>query len=549
MIDDPAILAYLADAEKVLLGAHGGNGDGSSSEEDDEGTPDSDDSSGSDEGSYDLFEPDTAALNGGAMVRMARESFPENLFVFFHPDGPLTAINKAAIDFDNYKVNGQYFRFFTKTECTPQIRLYLQSLADVQSSEEDEGEPPVNPHAINRRYVHDYQGTPPPDDLPAPYSSEYEGIFYYKKIDGAAFLEDGPSPEDVIQGIGNCYFMAALACLSVLPSGKALLRDRVKTLGSDGNVSAWLPVRQTNEGEELFACAGGGKRTGEKIALWPALLEQEFAKIKGGYSAIEGGIAETAFAALGLACETVQVNGWAPDKIRDWFVERRQWALLIGTAKGWGAAEDEFIEAAADQLQSVEIKSVQAFLVCGEDGVVRTSTGERLGAFHDRSGKRPEEYDDHWLDIRRRGRFEFDPRYAAYAPLLKINLEQQGMNIPYIQGDQHCEIDEQACVMHGGQIMCWLVDADGRKLGEAKGGPWHAKRLSFEGVEAASDWFYIRALKNYVYNEKLSTPHQYAVKKVEESGIVLWNTDGGRDVFLTYAEVGKSVKTLSASKL
>ncbi|KAE8620266.1 hypothetical protein XENTR_v10010173 [Xenopus tropicalis] len=118
------------------------------------------------------------------------------------------------------------------------------------------------------------------------------------------FAEGGISTHDLHQGsLGNCWFVAAAACLAgdpsvwkrVIPSPKeqdwprpgapphaGIFRFRLWRFGS------WIEIviddrLPTVRGELLFC------RPGQRGAFWCALLEKAYAKLNGSYEALDGG--------------------------------------------------------------------------------------------------------------------------------------------------------------------------------------------------------------------------------------------------------------------
>ncbi len=114
----------------------------------------------------------------------------------------------------------------------------------------------------------------------------------------------------VVQGrVGNCWLLAALAALGSLEGG----RDKLRSLLS-GSVIEGYKVRlfcwpqhivvdgrlpADSDGTPTYAFPV--KEAGKDI-LWVSILEKAFAKLHGGYEALDGGYSSEVFQALGLGC-------------------------------------------------------------------------------------------------------------------------------------------------------------------------------------------------------------------------------------------------------
>jgi hypothetical protein len=141
----------------------------------------------------------------------------------------------------------------------------------------------------------------------------------------------------VVQGVGNCYFMASLSALAGTAVGRQLLAQRLAEVSNSGGpVEAWLPALRKLDGTEVLASAGYGAPVDHPPPLWPALLEQAFAAKRGGYNGMDGGTAAEAFDFLGIGSETIQVMRMPAQDLKQWFLARDGCAFVLGTPMGWG---------------------------------------------------------------------------------------------------------------------------------------------------------------------------------------------------------------------
>lgn len=142
-----------------------------------------------------------------------------------------------------------------------------------------------------------------------------------KKDKWVVFRSEVPGPDDIQQGgLGDCYFLSALACITQRP---ALIRnlfvgpkapDLVGKLSEYGvyqvrlchngywhviTLDSMLPVNE--HGAPAFAC-------GARMQIWPALVEKAYAKACGCYSALERGGCDEALSVLtGAPCDAMQL--------------------------------------------------------------------------------------------------------------------------------------------------------------------------------------------------------------------------------------------------
>lgn len=126
----------------------------------------------------------------------------------------------------------------------------------------------------------------------------------------------GIGEDDVEQGqLGDCYFLASLE--AVAHSKPQLLENAIRD-NKDGTftVTLWshpdgggAPHKVQVTVDDKFALSGGQSRyaTSRTGELWPLVFEKAYAEWKGGYEAIQGGMATNALAAL-----TGARPGWVP---------------------------------------------------------------------------------------------------------------------------------------------------------------------------------------------------------------------------------------------
>jgi len=127
--------------------------------------------------------------------------------------------------------------------------------------------------------------------------------------------EDEVDMHDVQQrGVGDCAFMAPLAAAAATPAGRKAIHEGIREIKSDaGDVVAyavrlyephwnngapktfrerWIPVSAhepyvVGHAEARVEKANAGQREEEARAeTWPLVMEQAFAKLRGGYNAI-----------------------------------------------------------------------------------------------------------------------------------------------------------------------------------------------------------------------------------------------------------------------
>jgi len=125
------------------------------------------------------------------------------------------------------------------------------------------------------------------------------------------------SPNDIAQGaLGDCWLLAALATLaehphliqnafltrSFDPRGKYSMRlyDTKANIFKNITIDDFIPVDAANK--PLFTKAGSNE-------MWPLLIEKAFAKMRGGYHALEGGLPLDAMMTItGFAGERLDID-------------------------------------------------------------------------------------------------------------------------------------------------------------------------------------------------------------------------------------------------
>ncbi len=275
---------------------------------------------------------------GWADEKRAAQDFPPRLFVYLGGERILETTLEN-VDLENWKMREPDQMFLRLGETRQALLNFIQNPPepDSDSSFESEEEPILRGPVFDRSYAGD---TPPPElKLPKPYVDKHDGLEHrFRKVKGAVFGNSGePDPDDVVQGVGNCYFMASLAALA----GTAVGRQRLAQLmaerpNSGAQVEAWLPTLRTQDGMEVLASAGFGAPVDDLPPLWPALLEQAFAAKRGGYNEMDGGAATEAFDFLGIGSETIEVMRMPAQDLKQWFLDREGCAFVLGTPKSWG---------------------------------------------------------------------------------------------------------------------------------------------------------------------------------------------------------------------
>lgn len=197
-----------------------------------------------------------------------------------------------------------------------------------------------------------------PDDLQMQFDSTAEMLMTMKQfarvVEWRVFQND-PLPEDISQGgLGNCWFCGSLAAVADKPKLiRRLFVDPFSKAGERSPIGAYL-IRLCDGGEWQYIIIDGllpcnrygmlafsGARRNQ---LWVPLLEKAYAKRRGFYEAIEGGIAGE-----GLRLFT----GW-PSIVQD-----------LQTVPGQSGAEDNVNAEEADLQRALRTQAHCRFV--GED--------------------------------------------------------------------------------------------------------------------------------------------------------------------------------------
>lgn len=195
--------------------------------------------------------------------------------------------------------------------------------------------------------------------------------------------------DDALQGqVGDCYFISALAAVAwSRPEALA----RALTVNRDGTYTVTFHQRRPGEArptpiqvtvDGTFAQQHGRLEYAaarETRELWPLIFEKAYAAWKGGYDAIEGGMAATALEAL---------TGTTPDffPVASDLDARQLWARLEAACAGTGA-----VVALSKAWEPSErgIVADHAYTVLG----VEERNGERLVTLRNPWGEREPGHD------------------------------------------------------------------------------------------------------------------------------------------------------------
>lgn len=346
----------------------------------------------------------------------------------------------------------------------------------------------LHPERRDEGELVNYPGDKLPDDLdlPAPYRSEGDGESVqhaYKKVTGALYGKEEMKPTDVVQGLGNCYFMGSIAALTTTGAGRDALKKRVSQVkgaepDGDGHVTAWLPVMSKKGGGEILVCAGRGASADAPPPLWVALLEQQHAREAGGYQNVDGGTAETAFGHLGIESETLDVLRMPAKELREWFLARGDCPIVMGTPMSYGK------KPSGGAAQRVPFRALQ-FLYC----------------------------EDLQADI---------PKRLQVKP------------------------DAAGAIEFEGKTVAHLLDKDGKPPAQDPG--WISEPVAFVSRTLA-ERLRISCMPQFENPKKLSGAHLYTVAKVHDDGVDVWDQLSRKPLFLTYADISASIRTVSVAKL
>lgn len=421
-----------------------------------------------------------------------RKSLPAKLWILGFT-GTVSQVLKSDIDEDGYRANNSLFwKLSENPEALRQFAANPPEDNDDDSSEtgDDGSEPVVFLPGPDPSYRHQYGPEKPPSTLPPIFShAELKGEFYYRKVTGKVFCGE-PDPSNVLQGIGDCYFMASLASIAATPQGKAFLKEKMKAVCGDADEATdWVPAMKTADGDELFACGNRGRKVDDEVALWPVLLEKSFAASKGGYNSIVGGTGDNAFAELGLEAQTFHPRGKSANAIKAWLEQHDGCALVLGTPFAWGPSSSGF----ADGGGEWEARSLSPPLNVSD-----------LGGF-------------------------------------KLVLKSKDKAFPAI-------VNANGDITVGGtKVIGSILSRDGKTPGEVPEN-WSGEQIKLHDKRLSA---FLSGTCTFTFKEEpeLSCRHQYAITAVTKNGLFLWNTDGGGGkVFLSFEKVRNSVASITAGK-
>jgi hypothetical protein len=208
-------------------------------------------------------------------------------------------------------------------------------------------------------------------------------------------IRDGISPNDIYQGgLGNCYFMSALASIAENPD--RIMRNIVQTTRNEKgaycillNVTgAWVPVPL----DDIFPVRKDGvlafsyTKTNE---IWAMLFEKAYAKVYGGYMNIgSGGMCSNALSDItGAPCNHINLS--TPEELKTAWENAssgdRLGFIMNASSKGQGETKNAngIIAGHAYTLQSVyELNGEKLLKLRNPWG-----KGEWTGAWGDNSNK------------------------------------------------------------------------------------------------------------------------------------------------------------------
>jgi hypothetical protein len=196
----------------------------------------------------------------------------------------------------------------------------------------------------------------------------------YDKRDGQVAV-NGFNYDDPLQGnVGDCYFISSLA--SVAKSHPELLEKAVKT-NRDGTYTVTFhernPGETTSKPVQVTIDGSFANRHGrleyaaarETRELWPLIFEKAYAAWKGGFPAIEGGMAATTLEALtGAKGDFFTVNSSSDPKA----VYQKLTAALadkgcvIALSKTWDPSEQGIVADHAYTLLGVETQGGKQYV-------------------------------------------------------------------------------------------------------------------------------------------------------------------------------------------
>ncbi|XP_018432402.1 PREDICTED: calpain-9-like [Nanorana parkeri] len=185
---------------------------------------------------------------------------------------------------------------------------------------------------------------------------QVEGIKWKRPeeiCDCPRFIVDGATRMDICQGnLSNCWFLSAVACLSLYPQLLEQVMPTEQDFGDGYNgkfrfqfwqygkwvevvVDDLLPTVQTlQNGRDHYNLLFVNSK--DKNEFWSSLLEKAYAKLKGGYSALQMGFAGEALEDLtGGVVQSSNTNCPAPElwRLLDNILQRRA-LICCGNTQG-----------------------------------------------------------------------------------------------------------------------------------------------------------------------------------------------------------------------
>lgn len=226
-------------------------------------------------------------------------------------------------------------------------------------------------------------GLPKPRKQPALTADSKKNGAVYEARPGTLVV-NGMDVDDATQGqVGDCYFIASLASLAKV---KPELLAKAVTANANGSYTVTFYEREkgqktptpvqvtvdgtfpTRYGRPEYAAARSSKE------LWPLVFEKAFAAWKGGFDAIEGGMAATALEALtGVKPEFFPVgDGLDPKKVfKQLEAACGSGAAVVALSKTWDPSERGIVADHAYSLLGVEERGGERYVT------LRNPWGER----------------------------------------------------------------------------------------------------------------------------------------------------------------------------
>lgn len=201
--------------------------------------------------------------------------------------------------------------------------------------------------------------------------------YTYQRFNGAPFVQGkGDANElamnDVRQGaVGDCFLMASIAAVvQAYPDvvrrlihpkggGKYDVTLYVRGVARSVEVDDQFPASDVR-GTSVAGYAGTGDKDGDRREIWPMLIEKAYAKLKGGYGAIQGGSVPDGLGALtGKNSSVIPVTAsFATEQKIQRGLERAQ-----KEGQPMVAATDEFTDEQAREAKELGLIAKHAYAV------------------------------------------------------------------------------------------------------------------------------------------------------------------------------------------